>query len=309
MPPFTLKIVEPLRKTIWGQICLGRLGEELIVVKLSNVKNDEPRLTCEDSVQESKILRTIPPHPNIVEYIFDFKVMGRTLSWNDPAEVQVLLLENLPGGDLFDHLDRRGRLTEAEARRFFIQIFAGLKHIHEHGFCHMDLSLENILLSEDRKVIKICDFGQAQRIDTLEKEKHQTRRRGKKMYMAPEIANLEESICGISCDLYSLGIVLFCMLTGVQPYMEPNYTDLGFSLIINGELETLFVHLEIPFCSCICNDELQCLHNVCPNPAQHVISPLALDFLAGLICHRENRFTVQQIEQHPWLAEEELMLK
>jgi serine/threonine protein kinase len=290
----TVQIVHSIKRTIWGQICIGQLNGERVAVKFSTIRDERPRddeleWSCEDSVEEASILKEIPIHPHIARYIDHFKV-SEHLSCK--MDVNVLLQEYMPGGDLFDHLEANGRMSESIAKSYFIQVLSALKHIHNHGFCHLDLSLENILLSEDRKLVKLCDFGQAKRISSPSLDKTWKYRRGKKKFMAPEVVTLEESICGASCDLYSLGVVLFCILTGFHPYVEPDTSDLGFSLLMDGQIEILLEVDQLKYCTCA---------STCTKKTEHIISRPALEMMTGLVCSRERRLTMEAIEAHPWI--------
>lgn len=71
-----------------------------------------------------------------------------------------MVLEHVSGGELFDYLVKKGRLTPKEARRFFRQIISALDFCHSHSICHRDLKPENLLL-DDKNNIKIADFGMA----------------------------------------------------------------------------------------------------------------------------------------------------
>lgn len=71
-----------------------------------------------------------------------------------------MILEHVSGGELFDYLVKKGRLTPKEARRFFRQIISALDFCHSHSICHRDLKPENLLL-DDKNNIKIADFGMA----------------------------------------------------------------------------------------------------------------------------------------------------
>jgi serine/threonine protein kinase len=272
-----------------GQICYGMLGGEFIVVKLSAFPQDCKVNSAEDCLEEGRILKKIPSHPHIVQYISDFKVQVDHGILGCFENVHVLLMEKLCGGDMFDFLDSNGRLDEATARRYFIQMLAALKHIHKSGFCHLDMSLENILLSSDLSTAKLCDFGQAKKIPD---DEAWTCRRGKKKFMAPEIVNLDNVISGASCDLYSLGVVLFCMLTGAHPYNEPSLSDLGFTLVMYGDMEILLELHELETCNC---------PGLCLKPKEHHLSQSALDILSGLICPQEHRLALEMVEKHPWI--------
>ncbi|GBN35022.1 Serine/threonine-protein kinase BRSK2 [Araneus ventricosus] len=71
-----------------------------------------------------------------------------------------LILEHVSGGELFDYLVKKGRLTPKEARKFFRQIISALDFCHSHCICHRDLKPENLLLDEKNN-IRIADFGMA----------------------------------------------------------------------------------------------------------------------------------------------------
>lgn len=71
-----------------------------------------------------------------------------------------LVLEHVSGGELFDYLVKKGRLTPKEARRFFRQIISALDFCHSHNICHRDLKPENLLLDEKNN-IRVADFGMA----------------------------------------------------------------------------------------------------------------------------------------------------
>lgn len=77
-----------------------------------------------------------------------------------PVSCRYLVLEHVSGGELFDYLVKKGRLTPKEARRFFRQIISALDFCHSHSICHRDLKPENLLLDEKNN-IKIADFGMA----------------------------------------------------------------------------------------------------------------------------------------------------
>ena len=69
-----------------------------------------------------------------------------------------MVLEYCPGGELFDYIVDRERLSEDESRSFFRQIVAAVAYIHQSGYAHRDLKPENILIDEDQN-LKLIDFG------------------------------------------------------------------------------------------------------------------------------------------------------
>ncbi|KPP63470.1 hypothetical protein Z043_118270 [Scleropages formosus] len=99
--------------------------------------------------REIAILKLIE-HPHVLK-LYDVYENNRHL---------YLVLEHVSGGELFDYLVKKGRLTPKEARKFFRQIISALDFCHSHAICHRDLKPENLLLDEKNN-IRIADFGMA----------------------------------------------------------------------------------------------------------------------------------------------------
>lgn len=72
-----------------------------------------------------------------------------------------MVLEHVQGGELFDYIVERGRLSPNESLRMIAQIIMALEHCHAHNVCHRDLKPENLLLDANKN-IKVADFGMAQ---------------------------------------------------------------------------------------------------------------------------------------------------
>uniref|UniRef100_A0A673AQE9 BR serine/threonine kinase 2b n=1 Tax=Sphaeramia orbicularis TaxID=375764 RepID=A0A673AQE9_9TELE len=110
-----------------------------------------------------------------------------------------LVLEHVSGGELFDYLVKKGRLTPKEARKFFRQIISALDFCHSHSICHRDLKPENLLLDEKNN-IRIADF-------------------------------VHQSVCGEKydgrkADAWSCGVILFALLVGALPFDDDNLRNL-----------------------------------------------------------------------------------
>ena len=102
------------------------------------------------------------------------------------------------------------------------QILKGLQLMHDNGYCHLDISCENILYDKNTDSIKICDFGLARKMipnEAFPVERGQ--KRGKRGYMAIEILEYQ-SYYGYSADVFSLGVVFWIMFTGLPPFEEAN---------------------------------------------------------------------------------------
>ncbi len=143
-------------------------------------------------------------HPNIVA-VYD-------VSHSDAMEY--IVMELVEGITLKQYMEKRGALLWKEALHFSKQIVKALAHAHERGIIHRDIKPQNIMLLQDG-TIKVGDFGIAALENELN-EDGQGQAIGSIHYIAPEQARGEYP--DARSDLYSLGVVLYEMLTGVKPY-------------------------------------------------------------------------------------------
>ncbi|DBA01414.1 TPA: hypothetical protein N0F65_007311 [Lagenidium giganteum] len=134
----------------------------------------------------------------------------------------IITMDFCEGGDLLAlvHLAPERRLLEDTALHLFRQVVAGVHFLHENGIAHRDLSLENVLLSGG--IVKICDFGLSAPTDSK-----CSNAVGKAYYMAPEVVALRE-YDPASADLWSLGIILFILLSGSPAFDCASVDDASF---------------------------------------------------------------------------------
>lgn len=125
-----------------------------------------------------------------------------------------VFMELAAGGELFDYLLSRGRLTEAEARTLFRQLVSAVEYCHAHFIVHRDLKLENVLLTADDGSIRLIDFGMSCRVRPGELL---YRRCGSPDYVAPEILR-NSGYTGPPSDLWSMGVMLYTLLHGHLPF-------------------------------------------------------------------------------------------
>lgn len=161
-------------------------------------------------------------HPNIVA-VYD-------VSHNDSLEYIVMELVN--GITLKQYMDRKGALEWKETVHFTKQIAKALAHAHERGIIHRDIKPQNIMLLRDG-TIKVGDFG----IAALENELYENNGQavGSIHYIAPEQARGESP--DARSDIYSLGVVMYEMLTGMLPYTGDTIAEIALKHM-NGELKT-----------------------------------------------------------------------
>ena len=147
------------------------------------------------------------------------------------ADPPYYVMEFIQGGSLQQFLESEGPMPVGEAVEMFREIANGMLHAHGKGVLHCDLKPDNILLDQDRKP-RLADFGQSR----LSHE--QKPALGTLFYMAPEQADLK-AVPDARWDVYALGALLYCMLTGRAPYRtDALLSDIDSSTTLAGRLET-----------------------------------------------------------------------
>jgi len=155
---------------------------------------------------ERNILEDVK-HPFIVDLIYAFQTKGKLY----------LILEYLSGGELFMHLEREGIFLEDTACFYVSEITLALEHLHRQGIIYRDLKPENILL-DARGHVKLTDFGLCK--ESIDETSVTHTFCGTIEYMAPEI--LTRSGHGKAVDWWSLGALMYDMLTGSPPFTAEN---------------------------------------------------------------------------------------
>jgi WD40 repeat protein/serine/threonine protein kinase len=151
-------------------------------------------------------------HPFIVP-LYDY--------WRDPSGAY-LVMRLLRGGSLASLMESyEGPLPTALAARLLEQVASALTTAHRNGVIHRDLKPANILLDDEQNAY-LADFGIAKRLFT--DEAYEFDRFGSPAYVAPEIVTGE--VISAQTDIYSLGIILYEMLTTTLPYNAPSQTDI-----------------------------------------------------------------------------------
>jgi len=154
--------------------------------------------------REIRILKNQFMHPNIVK-VYDFI---------DTKADLYIICELLTGGELFDYITEKDKISEADCRKWFIQLISALDYVQtSNGITHRDLKPENLLF-DDRMNLKIIDFGLCNHTKdgtTL------FTGCGSPNYAAPEIL-MQCGYDGTQVDVWSSGIVLYAMATGKLPF-------------------------------------------------------------------------------------------
>ncbi|ELP86467.1 BR serine/threonine protein kinase, putative [Entamoeba invadens IP1] len=124
-----------------------------------------------------------------------------------------LVMELMEGGELFDYIADKGYLPVDEVFNFFNQIINAVEHFHSRQICHCDLKPENMLLSKDKKILKIADFGMSA-YNGYNKLREGC---GSPHYAAPEVS-MKKTYDGCIADIWSCGVVLYVMAFGLMPF-------------------------------------------------------------------------------------------
>jgi serine/threonine protein kinase len=169
-------------------------------------------------LKEPRLLATLN-HPNIVTIV--------TAEKQD--NVFFIVMEFVPGETLEAIVSREGALDVALALDYTCQICNAVDHAHRHGVLHRDLRPSNVIIA-DHGLVKVADFGTSR---FLEIAAHGTTIIGSPPYMAPEQFRGKAVFAS---DLYSLGVTMYQILTGVLPYDSPSLIDLD--RLMRGELLT-----------------------------------------------------------------------
>ncbi|XXQ29805.1 Protein kinase domain-containing protein [Plasmodiophora brassicae] len=159
--------------------------------------------------QEYDLQRKVHHHRNVLTVHEAFDMLGGLVS---------CIVMDVADSDLFDHVKECGALDEEEARSLFVQLVDAVDACHEAKIVHHDIKPQNVLLACDRTRVLLSDFGLAGcPCDDNPALEILTSTSGTRTYMPPEKIN-EKLYWGPPSDVWSLGCVLFVMLSGHQPF-------------------------------------------------------------------------------------------
>lgn len=163
-------------------------------------------------------------HPNIARMFDTFE--DNKFVW--------IALEVCDGGEMFDLIIEQGSVTEVESSLLMEQIFRAINYLHSHNVAHRDLKPENFLLAKKGKTkgksdgvplqdntLKVIDFGIAKKFNKASEPLPFRTKAGTPYYIAPEILSTKGRY-DEKCDIWSCGVILFILLTGVPPFSGDN---------------------------------------------------------------------------------------
>lgn len=252
-----------LGRGAFGKVNLGLhvLTGRLVAIKSfnkSNIPNDRAKKKI---LQEVKLMQKLKQ--NSVVKIYE--------TFETPKYL-VIIMEYISGGDLLSFVKKRNKLNESSARYIFRQLITALELIHSQNVVHRDIKLDNILLDINNN-IKICDFGVGKLIRSKKELLYD--QCGTPAYIAPDILK-NNGYEGPQVDIWSAGVVLYAMLSGMVPFKAHDMNKLH-ELILNGDYEAL-----------------------------DNISKEAMNLINQILCiDSRKRLTSTEILNHIWMCNEE----
>jgi len=163
--------------------------------------------------QEAKAAANLS-HPNIVT-VHDFGLDRDRL---------YIVMEYVPGTDLKTMIKARGEFSIDEAIPLMVQACAGIGYAHRAGFVHCDVKPHNMLVTPDQR-LKVTDFGIARALASIQPDEKYDVVWGSPQYFSPEQASGQAPLP--SSDVYSLGVILYEMLTGRLPFISDDPGELA----------------------------------------------------------------------------------
>ena len=222
--------------------------ERILVAKILKKIDEDEDEEDEDEKNEKNnklnkkfdIFNTIrsinPPNPYIIGCI----LAGNGTITKDKEIIKTrnyFIVEFAPKGDLYKYVKYAQGFKENHTKVIFQKILMGVQALHESGIYHLDLKLENIVLDNDFNP-KICDFGLA----TNEKGKL-IDNIGTKGYKAPQIVELS-GYSGEKADIFSLGCILFNLITGTIAFENAESNNAVYKYIITKKIDKFFEKID-----------------------------------------------------------------
>ncbi|CAN0455948.1 unnamed protein product [Ectocarpus sp. 12 AP-2014] len=206
----------------------------------------------------------------------DHHQVVRFIDFYEEPQTFFLVLEKVPGGELFDRIVAEGKFTEESARACMRSLLQALAYCHSQKIAHRDIKPENILfasLDAKDRTVKLSDFGLAR---SIERGLIAGTPCGTPSYMAPESLRLMPH--GTQVDCWGVGVVTHILLCGFPPF-NSSRTEKLFRLIKKGRVSF----------------EDACWRSVSRNAMDFVLALLRVD--------PDTRLTTEQALQHPWLTD------
>eukprot|EP00123_Amoebidium_parasiticum_P015218 comp22840_c0_seq1/m.35961 comp22840_c0_seq1/g.35961 ORF comp22840_c0_seq1/g.35961 comp22840_c0_seq1/m.35961 type:complete len:371 (-) comp22840_c0_seq1:248-1360(-) len=250
------------------KLCVGKHNGKHYALK---ILNDTPKARREIDLHFRCCL-----HPNIVGIHDVYENL------NDNRRCLLLVMDCMEGGELFERIQKKTQFTEREAAELVKGVASAVQHIHAQNIAHRDLKPENLLFvdASDRSALKLTDFGFAKEVDQVLQTPCYT-----PYYVAPEVLHAEQrkaSRYDKSCDMWSLGVILYILLCGYPPF----YSEGGAHISPGMKRRIRSGVYDFP------EEEWGC------------ISKSVKELIRRLLhINPEKRMTIDEMMMHPWIAQ------
>jgi 5'-AMP-activated protein kinase catalytic alpha subunit len=246
----------------------GSYGKVKLAVDLQTGQRVAIKFIARSSIRKPAHTIRIRREINLLTALFHGNIVGLYGTLETVTDI-ILVMEYVEGADLFErivgHADQR--YPEDEARPIFEQIVAAMEYCHQHRVVHRDLKPENVMV-DSKGQVKLIDFGFA---NMYHPRGFLETNCGSPLYAAPEIVQGVRYI-GPEVDVWSLGVILFAILTGTLPFEDEQLKGL-YSKICAGTFTM-------------------------PN----YLSTGAKDLIRSMLnTDPRQRITISQVARHPWL--------
>ena len=254
------KYIKTIGEGTFGKVklALHNLTGEKVAIKILEknlIKDKNEYNRIEKEIQYLKLFN----HPNIIQI---YEVIENSSSY-------FIVMEYAEGGELFNYIVQKEKLSENESSFYFYQIIQGVIEIHKKKICHRDIKPENLLFTHN-KILKIIDFGLSSEYDN-----YLTTPCGSPCYASPEMIK-GQKYNGLSVDLWACGIILFAMLCGYLPFDDKN----------NNELFKKIVECKIDY----------------PTKDEVILSEISLDLINKILTpNPKKRIGIEDILAHPFM--------
>ncbi|KAI9818161.1 MAG: hypothetical protein M1827_000786 [Pycnora praestabilis] len=255
-------------------LCIEKAtGHRYAVKRFEKRLGQEERSKSDGLQQEIAVLMGVS-HPNML-------CLKDTY---DETDGVYLVLELAPEGELFNWIVMKQKLSEEETRKVFVQLFQGIKYLHERNIVHRDIKPENILLVDKELSVKLADFGLAKIIG---EESFTTTLCGTPSYVAPEILeNTKQRKYTRAVDVWSLGVVLYICLCGFPPFSDELYSP------------------ENPY---TLSQQIRMGRFDYPSPYWDSVGDPALDLIDRMLTVEvDKRISIDECLVHPWIIQSKI---
>ncbi len=248
----------------------GAFGRVVVAVNIQTKKQVAikiiskitPHMTPKRFIKETNIIKNIQ-HPNIMEYLDRY----------EDAENYYIVTEYIKHGELYNYIVTND-ISIKKCKKIFCQLLSALEYCHGNLMAHRDIKLENIMISQDKKMkIKLIDFGFATRLNLHSMHKKKC---GSPYYAAPEII-YDKQYNPFKADVWSLGVVLYALITKIFPFPDP-------------KIQSTFVY-----------NDLTNRYEIIDYNSLLITDPLLKNLFSNIFVTPENRINITQLKNHPWL--------